>query len=51
MGEPLGVMLEKSIPEFLVRLGKTVEASGLPFSEWKKGRRDEIAALAADYLV
>ncbi len=51
LGEPLGVMLEKSIPEFLVRLGKTVEASGLPFSEWKKGRRDEIAALAADYLV
>ncbi|MGN1405495.1 MAG: nitrite/sulfite reductase, partial [Erysipelotrichaceae bacterium] len=34
MGKEVGVMLEKDIPDFLIELGKAVEASNLSFDEW-----------------
>jgi sulfite reductase (ferredoxin) len=50
MGVQLGLMLAEEIPAFLTELGKTVEASGLCYSEWKIGREEELKALAERYM-
>ena len=50
-GESWGVMLEESIPNFLVELGKMVEKTGESFEEWYPSHEQEMRTLAANYLV
>lgn len=49
-GEPLGMILEKDIPDFIIELGKTVEKSGLSFGEWFETHEDEAVDIAESYL-
>lgn len=50
-GEPLGTILQAKIPEFVVKLGKTVAASGLDFTSWLEMNAEAFRALASEYLV
>ncbi|MCI8514446.1 MAG: nitrite/sulfite reductase [Lachnospiraceae bacterium] len=50
MGEVVGVMLSDKIPSFLVALGRMVQASGLPYCEWKKDHIEDVKTLAEEYL-
>lgn len=49
-GRPIGTILEKDIPKFLVDLGKTVAASGLDYDAWSAQNPDGIDQAAADYI-
>lgn len=49
-GKQLGVMLAKDIPAFLVKLGQTVEVSGLDFFAWCAANPNGIETIAADFL-
>lgn len=51
MGEQLGVILQKDIPEFLKALGQTVEKSGKTFEHWLKENPEGVLDLAQSYLV
>lgn len=51
MGGEIGAILEEKIPAFLVELGKTVVATGEDFMSWFAKNPDNVAALAAKYLV
>lgn len=51
LGEPLGAMLQVQIPEFMVRLGKTVAASGMEFQSWLEENEQEFRDLAGNYIV
>lgn len=48
MGKEIGVMLEKDIPDFLIELGRTVEASKLSFDEWYT--IEKVEKIAKKYL-
>lgn len=50
MGEELGTILEKDIPEFLVKLGQNVAESGLDFYAWNERNPQELKRIAAEYL-
>ncbi len=49
MGREAGTILTEKIPEFLVKLGKTVAESGLTFSEWNKENKSALDKIAAEY--
>ncbi len=49
MGRELGVILEKDIPEFFVKLGRTVAESGLDFRTWNEKNPDGLVKAAAEY--
>lgn len=51
MGKEVGTMLEEKIPEFIVKLGKTVEESGKDFGTWIAGGPEELEKLAGEFLV
>lgn len=50
MGQELGTILEVQIPEFLVKLGQTVAASGMDYTEWNNQNPDGLKELAAEYI-
>ncbi|MDO4960473.1 MAG: nitrite/sulfite reductase [Eubacteriales bacterium] len=50
MGEQIGTILTEEIPEFLVKLGRAVEAAGLKFEDWYAENADELKAIAKPYL-
>lgn len=50
-GEPLGTILQATIPAFVVELGRTVATSGLDFDSWLEKNEETFRALAAGYLV
>lgn len=50
-GETIGTILQASIPEFIVELGRTAAASGLDFSAWLEKHEDDFRSLASKYLV
>ncbi len=50
MGREIGTILESRIPEFLVKLGKTVQESGMNFMQWLQNSPDEIETVAADFI-
>lgn len=49
-GRSVGTLLEKDIPDFLVKLGKTVAASGLDYEAWSQENPDGIDQIAESYL-
>lgn len=51
MGEPLGFLLQEKIPEFMVKLGKAVAASGLDFESWIEQNEPAFRKLAESYIV
>ena len=50
MGRELGAILADRIPEFVVKLGKTVAESGLDFTAWNQKNPKALEAVAAEYL-
>ena len=50
MGRELGVILESRVPEFLVKLGRTVADSGLTYAAWAAKDPAAIDAVAAEFL-
>ena len=50
MGKEVGTILEEQIPEFLVKLGQTVAASGKNFMDWKDENPEGIEEIAAEYI-
>lgn len=50
-GHEAGTILQDRIPEFLVELGKIVEASGKSFAEWFAENPDGVDRAAEKYLV
>lgn len=50
MGKELGTMLERDIPDFLVKLGKEVEASGKSYAEWQSDHPEMLESLANIYI-
>lgn len=50
MGRELGAILADRIPEFLVKLGKTVAESSLDFAAWNRQNPGALEAVAAEYL-
>ena len=50
MGREVGTILETKIPEFLVKLGKTVAESGLGFDEWNARNKNALDEVAAEYI-
>lgn len=51
MGEPLGFLIQDTIPEFMVELGKTVMASGMEFEPWLEQNETAFRKLAGKYIV
>lgn len=51
LGTQLGMILEKDIPEFLVALGRKVEATGMPYDEWVQDHQEQLREVAQVYLV
>lgn len=49
MGIELGTIQADRIPEFLVKLGKTVAESGLEFYEWNEKNKSSLNELAMEY--
>lgn len=50
MGRELGTILETQIPDFLVKLGQTVAASGMDYTEWNARNPEAIVQIAAEYI-
>lgn len=50
MGEEVGVILEKDIPNFMVELGKTVDALGMVFEKWVSENPEGVKTAAKKYL-
>ncbi|MCQ2492084.1 MAG: nitrite/sulfite reductase [Lachnospiraceae bacterium] len=50
MGEQIGIMLEKDIPEFIVSLGRMVQESGTDFETWFADHKDDVVELAKKYI-
>ncbi len=48
--ETLGVILEKDIPDFIIELGKTVEAENKTFEQWFEYNKDEFYKIAEKYI-
>lgn len=49
MGREVGAILENRIPEFLIKIGKTVAESGLPFDAWKAKYPEKFDQIAAEF--
>lgn len=50
MGEQLGVILEKDIPEFLVKVGQTVEEAETDYETWMKENKAAFVEIAERYI-
>lgn len=50
-GEQLGVILERDIPDFLIEVGKEVEASGGTYETWISENPDRIKMAASKFLM
>lgn len=50
MGREVGTIVDTKIPEFLVELGKTVEASGLDYATWSEQNDTAIDDIAKKYI-
>lgn len=50
LGEELGAITENEIPNFLVKLGKTVVESGMDFETWYAHNPEGIKGIAEEYL-
>lgn len=50
MGREIGTILETRIPEFLVKLGRTIQKSRMTFVQWVEKYPDGIDAVAADFI-
>lgn len=50
MGDELGAIAIDDIPAFLVKVGKTVAASGMDYKAWKKANPEGVAEIAKEYL-
>lgn len=50
MGREIGVMLEKNIPDFLVRLGTTIAESKMDYKQWNKTDPEALDRIASDFL-
>ena len=50
MGEELGVMLAKDIPEFLVELGKAVEAEQMDYATFRQNYPEKVKEIIAKYV-
>ena len=46
----MGAMLQSEIPNFLIKLGQTVEAAGLSFDEWYKDNAAAMEEIIKEYL-
>jgi ferredoxin-nitrite reductase len=49
-GEQWGVMLQKEIPAFFVKLGQTIQAKDTTFDAWFAAKPEALKELAAPYL-
>lgn len=49
LGEEIGVIAQKDIPEFLVELGHKIQDEGMKFDTWYPKHREEFMALAKKY--
>lgn len=49
MGCEYGTILETKIPEFLVKLGQAVAASGLDYGAWKEQNPEGVREIASEY--
>lgn len=51
MGREVGVILQKAIPDFLVKLGTAVADSGMDYETWNAAHPEAFDQIAAQYLV
>ena len=51
MGEKLGVIPDEKAPDFILALGKAVEASGKGFIRWQRDNPGARKAVAEKFLV
>lgn len=49
-GRELGTVLESQIPEFLVKLGRTVAESGMDYADWNAAHPEGLEQIAEGYL-
>lgn len=50
MGREIGALLETKIPEFLVKLGKTVSESGMDYAAWSQKYPSKVDEIAKNYV-
>ena len=50
MGRELGCMMEKDIPEFLVKLGRSAADSGLDYASWNQQNPEGLEKIAQGYI-
>ena len=50
MGREVGVMLQSSIPGFLVKLGTAVTESGMDYAAWAEANPHGLEEIAAEFL-
>lgn len=50
MGEEIGVMLAEDIPEFLVAIGKEVQAEGMDYETFREAYPDRVKEIANKFL-
>lgn len=50
MGREVGVMLQCSVPDFLVKLGKTVAESGMDYEAWVQASPQALDEIAGEFL-
>lgn len=50
MGKMIGAILTEDIPEFLIELGKTVEASGKDYDAWVEANPTGVEEIARKYI-
>lgn len=50
IGKEIGAITIPQIPEFIVKLGKTVEASGKPYDEWIVENPDGVVEVAKEFI-
>lgn len=51
MGREVGVMLETGIPDFLVKLGRTVAESRMDYEKWNLSKPEGVDRIASEFLV
>ena len=51
LGEKLGVMLERDIPAFMIRLGQLIQAENTTFERWFPSHRKQLIDLASEFFV
>ena len=47
----VGVMLETGIPDFLVKLGRTVAESRMDYEKWNLSKPEGVDRIASEFLV